>query len=84
MGIGTTTADMRGMGSRQGHSSHDSWHGQPGGPGMRTEPVAAALAAALAASLVTRRTSDQILQGRCISARMGLDSEVRGACNEPR
>ena len=30
MGIGTTTTDMRGMGSRQSHS----WHGQPG---MRKE-----------------------------------------------
>ena len=51
MGICATTADMRGMGSR---------HGQPG---MRNETVAAALAAA--ASLVIRRTSDQILQSRC-------------------
>ena len=51
MGICTTTTDMRGMGSR---------HGQPG---MRNETVAAALAAA--ASLVIRRTSDQILQSRC-------------------
>ena len=46
MGICTTTTDMSGMGSR---------HGQPG---MRNETVAAALAAA--ASLVIRRTSDQI------------------------
>ena len=47
------------MGSRR--QSH-SWHGQPG---MRNGTVTAALAAA--ASLVIRRTSDQIVQSRCKS-----------------
>ncbi len=66
-------------------SRSHSLHGQPGGPGMRNEPVAAAPAAAASLVTRTRRTSDQILQGRCISARRGLRMglEVRGACNEP-
>jgi hypothetical protein len=49
---------MRGMGSLQSHL----WHKQPG---MRNETDAAALAAA--ATLVIRRSSDQILQSRCKS-----------------
>ena len=67
MGIGTTTTDMRGMGSRQS----PSWHGRPG---MRNGTVAAALAAA--ASLVIRRTSDQILQSRCKSLEGGAQKIV--------